>query len=69
MRLSNHKQLHRVKSGVQSVQMAQLTVASIEYAPIVESVSAMAQEGYVDLPYHNWQHALDTRDEAQRLVN
>ena len=28
----------------------------------------MARDGYTELPYHNWQHALDTRDEARRLV-
>lgn len=50
-------------------QMALITPESSEYEAVISSVANAARDGYIDLPYHNWEHAVRVTLESRRLVS
>lgn len=43
------------------------TFGTAAYQHLYDAVSEHAERGYIDLPYHNWQHALQTQHVARNL--
>ncbi len=43
------------------------TFDSTAYQHLYDAVAERAERGYVDLPYHNWQHAQQTQQVARKL--